>query len=268
MEIDYTLFYVYVILRLDGRPCYIGKGKGERYLFHQKVGAKHHNKHLARIYAKEGGELPVYFLHWNLTEEEALLLEVAWIEAIGRGRNGPLANKTDGGEGFSGGKHSPATKRRMSEAQKGRVVADETRAKLSAANKGRVYSGQQLENMRAGFRKPRTAWNKGIRGSVFSRSGVPISEAHREKLRRAWTPERKAAQSERCAGTPLCEEALRKAAETNATRIYVISDETRRKISDAKRGKPNPHRGAPKSQETRDKISATKRLRNLAPTLA
>jgi len=47
-----------------------------------------------------------------------------------------LCNRTDGGEGFFGGKHSEESKQKMSAKLKGRITTEETKAKMSASLKG------------------------------------------------------------------------------------------------------------------------------------
>ena len=131
-------FYVYVHFRpWNGTPCYVGKGKGRRWLVHESYGADHYNEHLARIFAKAGGRLPKIKVRENLTETEALATEVALIAAIGRGKNGPLVNMTDGGEGvtgFVGRVKSPEECAAISRGKMGHAVDAATREKISRAN--------------------------------------------------------------------------------------------------------------------------------------
>src|SRR5260221_12283744 len=98
-------FYVYVIFRLNGIPCYVGKGRGDRWLVHEKRKIKD-NKHFDNIIKqakKAGKELPKIKLRENLFESEAFDLEKIFIKAIGREiHGGPLVNLTDGGDGPAG----------------------------------------------------------------------------------------------------------------------------------------------------------------------
>ncbi len=101
--------YVYVLFRpWNGEPCYVGKGCNERAHVHNKKGADHPNAHLAAIYRRSVGPLPVVVLRSGLSESEAFSTEVALIAAIGRAPRGPLTNLTDGGEGPCGAVQSQA----------------------------------------------------------------------------------------------------------------------------------------------------------------
>ncbi len=88
-------FYVYLYLREDGTPYYVGKGKKLR------AWAKH-NVNLPK------DESRIVFVARNLSEAEAHLLEKRLISSYGRKSNetGILRNLTDGGEGISGYKHT------------------------------------------------------------------------------------------------------------------------------------------------------------------
>ena len=110
------MYYIYSYLREDLSPYYIGKGKDQR------------------AYSKGRNEVrppkaksQVRILKDNLTEQEAFELEKLYILMFGRKDNetGILRNKTDGGDGASGAVRSAETRKKMSEAQKGRIVPRE-----------------------------------------------------------------------------------------------------------------------------------------------
>lgn len=105
-----------------------------------------------------------------------------------------------------GRKFSDEAKANMSKAQTGRVKSEETKAKISANHKIKFNTPEMFEKLSA-QRKGRPAWNKGI----FGPSGQKRSD------------ETKALMSEKA---KLREQKKR---ETG----YVVSEETRRKISEA-----------------------------------
>lgn len=139
-------FYVYVIFRpWDGSPCYVGKGKGDRW---RQFGARS-NRHLLRIIAKAqrlGLDLPIIKVRENLTEAEAFQTERAFIAAIGRGKRGPLVNLTDGGEGVSGLKHSEKTKQKSREEKLEYFSNPAMCEKTSAATKAAMARADVKEN--------------------------------------------------------------------------------------------------------------------------
>ena len=155
-------FYTYAYLREDGTPYYVGKGTGRR------------------LYKKGKGEVGkptdksrIIFLKQNLTEQEALNHEIYMIAVLGRIDlgTGILRNKTDGGDGISGYKHSDEALRFLRERMignqlsKGYVPSMETREKISKANKGRVHTEKR---------------NKKI---SLSKIGYSVSEETKQKLR-------------------------------------------------------------------------------------
>jgi hypothetical protein len=99
-------FYVYVLRRPNGMPLYIGKGQGQRLLYHEaeaKGFGKSYKLNIIRALWKAGEEVAYEIDAFFATEGEAHHRERALIELFGRhdlGR-GPLANLTDGGEGAS-----------------------------------------------------------------------------------------------------------------------------------------------------------------------
>lgn len=151
-------FYVYAFIRPDGTPYYIGKGHG------------------ARAYSRTRHIKPkpdfsnVVFLETGLTELGAFALERRLIRWHGRKDigTGILYNRTDGGDGTAGlkiigrvnGPTSEETKRKISEANKGRKLG-----KSWHSGKTGVYSDEVRKN-----------WSK-------KRKGFKVSEETKEKLR-------------------------------------------------------------------------------------
>ena len=99
-------YYTYAFLREDGTPYYIGKGSDRRIL--RKNG---------RPCNRPTDESRIIYLKKNLTEEESFKHEVYMISIFGRidMRTGILYNKSDGGEGNTGHKHSLESRKRRSE---------------------------------------------------------------------------------------------------------------------------------------------------------
>jgi hypothetical protein len=122
-------YYTYAYLREDGTPYYIGKGKAGR------INNNLHNINLPpenrRVYLKK-----------NLTDEEARKHEVYMIDILGRKDlgTGILRNMTDGGEGCAGRVLTDETKKKLSDAHKGKKKSIEHRKALSKAAKKRKAS--------------------------------------------------------------------------------------------------------------------------------
>lgn len=141
------MYYVYIYFDVDGTPCYVGKGKGNRWKSHFRKTRKHHsnNTQLRGLIRLAGGTLPVVILRDSLTNAKAIEIEMALIAAIGRIdiNTGPLFNHTDGGEGNSGWKPSEGTRNKISASLTGRVGwphTEESKRKISIGNKGKKRS--------------------------------------------------------------------------------------------------------------------------------
>jgi hypothetical protein len=184
-------FYVYVIFRPSGVPCYVGKGCGYRWNAHER---KARNPHLAHIVKQGNGSLPKVIVRENLPETQAFETERALIAAIGRkARGGPLVNQTDGGEGVSGYVPSMENRQKKREANLGKKRSAATCAKIGDIHRGKKASPEACAKMGAARR--------GIKQS-------PETIAKRQaKLRgRKRTPEFCAAVSTRCLGKKLSPE--------------------------------------------------------------
>ena len=130
-------YYTYAYLREDGTPYYIGKGKGKRI-----------NQKCRRLFnlPPKGRRI---FLKQNLTEEEAFRHEKYMIAVFGRKDlgTGILRNFTNGGEGASGIKCSEQSRKKMSEAKRGKTLPEETKRKMSESHKGGTASEESRKKM-------------------------------------------------------------------------------------------------------------------------
>jgi len=132
-------FYVYVIFRMDGTPCYVGKGQGARWKIHEWYGDRHYNKHLARILRKSVDSPPIVLVRSDLSNAEACACEVALIGVIGRRdlETGPLCNLTGGGEGSVCRRVSDAVREKQSVLAKRRFLErPEIKRAISIAKTG------------------------------------------------------------------------------------------------------------------------------------
>ena len=166
-------FYVYVLFRPDGTPCYVGKGSGRRARAHNSGNS--HNAGVRRL-ASESGELPMVLIRGRISEAEAFSVEMAL---------------TAGGDGVSGprtGEHNEKLRRtrfgrpktadeiaKISASMKGRTFSLEHREAISRAKKGRPGIAPTLET-----RKKLSAAHKGFRHSAESKA--KIGNAHRGKI--------------------------------------------------------------------------------------
>lgn len=111
-EKDPFRFYVYAYLREDGTPYYIGKGCNKRAWQHGTNDCVHPPTDRSRI----------VFVEIHLSEVGSLALERRLIRWYGRKDldTGLLRNRTNGGDGASGYKHTKEHKDQQSIRHKGR----------------------------------------------------------------------------------------------------------------------------------------------------
>jgi len=167
------IYYVYAYLRKDGTPYYIGKSKNDRRF-------QDHRSHRP---PKDRSR--IVFLETQLSELGAFALERRYIRWYGRKDTGTgiLINRTDGGEGPAGIIFSAAHRANLGKARKGK---GDTRTPEGKARNALMSS---LKN-----KGRKVSWGDKIRASSL---GSTRSDTSKEKMRNAWTPERKAAQAER-----------------------------------------------------------------------
>ena len=219
-------FYTYAYLREDKTPYYIGKGTGDR------------------IYSTNRRNNPpkdksrIIFLKQNLTEEEAFRHEIYMIAVFGRKDlgTGILHNLTDGGDGASGAIKSEKTRKKLSEANKGKnnpnygkSLSEETKRKMSEVHKGKNNPnyGKSLSE------ETRRKMSEAHKGKTHSEEHKrKNSEAHKGKTH---SEETKKKLSEANIGKTLSEEHKRKMSEVQKGKIR--SEEHKRKMSDVRKGR-------------------------------
>ena len=175
-------YYVYAYLREDQTPYYIGKGIDRRaYQAHKR-------KNGSDMLPDDTSRIKL--LHENLSEKQAFDLEKELIVKYGRKDlgTGILRNLTEGGEGNrrTGWNHSEEAKLAMSKAKigkpshrkgvpspmKGVARSEETKKKISEANKGRVIGCNKKKSIAALNRPVAICPHcgvKGKRGGVMTR---------------------------------------------------------------------------------------------------
>ena len=168
-------YYTYAYLREDKTPYYIGKGKGNRAYRRRDKGIK-----------PPQDNSKILILKQNLTEEESFRHEVYMIAVFGRKDlgTGILHNKTNGGDGVSGSVVSDETRRKMSEALKGKPRSKEIRRKISESHKGKTHSEESRRNM-SESQKGKTFSEETKRKLSESQKGKNHSEETRRKMSEA-----------------------------------------------------------------------------------
>lgn len=141
------MFYTYCHTKKDtNKIFYIGKGVKNRV-----TSLKDRNQHWKNIVNKHGFNVQI-LAYWN-TEEEALDHEKLLISCFKQMKY-VLANKTDGGEGVSGFKHTDKIKNHLSKKmkgkpshRKGKTISEEHKKKIGLANKGKKRSDKTIKKM-------------------------------------------------------------------------------------------------------------------------
>jgi hypothetical protein len=114
-------YYVYEHWRLDRNECfYVGKGHGDRAYKKQKRNKLH--VAITEELARNGSAYDVRIAVLHLSEDDAFRVERERI-AFWINDGSQLANMTSGGQGSSGHSPSAETRKKMSEANKGKPAA-------------------------------------------------------------------------------------------------------------------------------------------------
>lgn len=130
-------FYTYLHCKPNGDPFYVGKGSGKRgreFI----IGRNTHHKNIVKKYGRENIGI---FIFPCESERQAFDDEIQQIFQL-RTNGYELCNKTNGGEGPCGYKHTEEARKKISIVQAGRMVSEETREKKSISMMGKKHSAE------------------------------------------------------------------------------------------------------------------------------
>lgn len=182
------IYYVYEHWRPDKDVCfYVGKGCNGRANDIRRKNRRH-MRVVAKL-ARLGMCVEVRLVASGLTESKALIMEIQRI-AFWRKLGVALANRTEGGQGTSGHRHSAVAKAKISAANR-RPCSPEKREKIAAKQRGVPKSPETCARM---------SWAH--RGQPSPRKGVKLSQE--EKARsgswaKSMTPEARSAKASKAA---------------------------------------------------------------------
>jgi hypothetical protein len=240
------IFYIYRHIRLDtNQVFYIGKGVGCRRgntfsaFYSRALTPKHRSPFWYRITANTEYDVEIVM---EFTDESACFAKEKELIALYGRRNlgtGSLCNLTDGGEGPSGCFPDERTKNKMREARARQSPPVPRGTKKYPPGSRRARPPRTEESRRMMREK--------MRGRVFSPEHCKkISISKRGKK---MSPETRQRMSQSKLGHPVSEATRRKMSTTHTRRHangprQQVSQETRRKISIALKGKPKPRKPA------------------------
>lgn len=244
---EVATFYVYILARPNGVPFYVGKGCGRRWA----CGGNAWAKRVARKIKASGGDVKIMLFQAG-SEKEAFRKEMALVAAYGRADlgTGVLCNLTNGGEGSSGAK-----------------MSDEWRAKISAAKMGEknpMFGRRGTDHPSYGS-KPSAASRAKMSASQSRKKLSPETRAKISAagMGRKLSPEHKAALAAANAGNQRWS-GRRHREESKAKISAAVSGEKhgmygKRHTAEARRKISKGLTGRPCSEETRAKISASRK---------
>lgn len=277
-------FYVYIYLdpRKPGKyeynnysfeyePFYVGKGSNNRWKSHLKLSSLKNNTYKnnkIRKILSEGHDLKKYitFIYCN-SENESFELEIKLISLIGRFNNksGPLTNISTGGDGNSGYNHTDEAKQIISEKNSGennymygktwdelygKKRADELKALMSLNSKNRKGEKRTEET--------KNNISKSLKGKEKSEEHCKNLSITQKKIRKfmkfnltcKWCKEKFVAKSGAARFCETCNIKIEKLIrmKVEITKSIPRSIESRKKLSEA-------HKGKPKSEKHRKKLS-------------
>jgi len=224
---------------LNGK-CYVGSTVAlrRRWLAHLSMlrRGQHENAHLQAAFNKYGADAFLFVILERVEDASRTIpREQHYLDTLA-----PEYNISPTAGSCLGRPCSLETRKKMSEANRGKHPSDETRAKLSKAHMGVRLTEEHCRNISealSGAGNPMY----GMSGKRNSMYGKHHTEEARQKMSKALM------------GRQVSEETRGKLSEAGKGRHH--SDEARRKLSQTKMGEQNPNYGKHLSIETRRKLS-------------
>lgn len=218
--------YIYYDRSKNNEPFYVGKGFGERAWTHLTESQQRKTPFYNRLKSLKKKNIdPVIGIINCKDEEESLSYEIWFIYKFGRKDQGkgPLLNLTDGGEGISN--PSLETREKISLSNSKRIVSDETRLKMSKSHLGKTQTeesnrkrseklkGKNISNERkTKLSETRMGKNNPMFGKSSPMKGKSHSEETKDKIKQARSRQ-------------------------------IISDETRKKMSESAKRRHQKRKG-------------------------
>lgn len=172
--------YIYGDYKFDYEPFYVGKGSNSRSNCHlnKNKDNSHFDRKIKKIQRECCSDPIIIKYKEQLLENEAFDFEKHMIQTIGRDdkKQGPLCNKTNGGDGASGCIRNTETRQRMSQSKIGIKRPDNVKRKISESHTGKSISDETKKKM-SESNKGKTPWNKGKTGYNISK---PTEETKRK----------------------------------------------------------------------------------------
>lgn len=287
-------YYVYYYLRSQDSTQSHGAKKGSPYYVGRGIKGRAWNKlHTVKV-PKDTSNIII--IAEGLTREQADKIEILHIALWGRldVGTGILRNRTNGGGGANGFRHSPEeclrigersrqrkhsleAKKKIGYANRMRVVSDDTKEKQRIAATGRKHTEETKSRLRE-IRKNQVFTEAHKKNMSLARKGKklgPCSDATKEKLRQtALNKKIKILESQAKKAIPnatdeqiqeFINQALAPKVKAPRKSRGPHSEETKRKIGLANKGKSNPYKGIERSQDTKDKISKAHKGKTRGP---
>ena len=185
------------------------------------------NRHFYSAILKYGWDNIIHeILCENINKEDACAKETEYIKLYKSNIPEYGYNNTSGGDGLNGYKHSEQTKAKMSASAAGRALHDATRRKLSDAHKGKIISAEQRKKISDSL-KGRKRNAETIKNMSEAQKGHTVSAEARKKIgeanrKRKISKETREKMRQAHIGKKHTEEERKKISETRRRRYDVV----------------------------------------------